>query len=144
MNLAAAPRWLVTSDRVVELHQAGLALWGGAAGRENRACVESAIGNALSAAYYALEDDSDEPDPLRASAHMLVYLARDHCFADGNKRVAWMVFADQLATMGLHVDATNPEVVDLVLAVAQGKLSAELVFEWAVERLVALPDAPTA
>lgn len=143
MNLSRAPDWLVTSGRVLELHEVAVQQWGGAAGAPNISCVEGAIGDALSAALYRVDLDED-PDVLTTASYLLVYFARNHCFADGNKRVAWMTFAEQLAVLGLHVDASQAEVVDLLDRVATGRFPVGAILEWVAPRLTALPGYPNA
>ena len=91
-------------------------------------CVDGSIAGSLSAALYAMETDDEEPD-----------LARNHCYNDGNKRIAWLAFTDQLAVFGLDVDATTTEVERLVLDVAAGTIaSAEAAREWIALRLIAI------
>lgn len=143
MNLSRAPYWLVTSGRVLELHEVAVQQWGGAAGAPNVSCVEGAIGDALTAALYIVDLDED-PDVLTTASYLLFYLARSHCFTDGNKRVAWMAFAEQLAVLGLHVEASQTEVVDFVNRVATGGFPVAEIIEWVAPRLTALPGYPAA
>lgn len=52
-------------------------------------------------------------------------LAKNHCFFDGNKRVAFMAMYTFLSMNGFEICATEPEVVDIMLGVADGSLSEE-------------------
>jgi death on curing protein len=57
-------------------------------------------------------------------------LAKNHCFLDGNKRIAWMAAVEVILREGLEVNATTDEAADLVLRVADNLCSREQVLEW--------------
>ncbi len=57
-------------------------------------------------------------------------LAKNHCFIDGNKRVAFMAMYTFLGLNGYEIDATEPEVVDLMLGVADSSISEEQLITW--------------
>ncbi|OLT11861.1 death-on-curing protein [Pseudonocardia sp. CNS-139] len=59
---------------------------------------------------------------LKAAA-LLHSLVRNHALVDGNKRLGWLATYVFLGINGHHVVATQDEVVDLVVAVADGSLS---------------------
>jgi death on curing protein len=135
-----APAWLISVERVHSLHAYALERWGGSAGIRNAGCVEGSIGNSVNAALYAMETGDEEPDVLTVAAHVLFYLARNHCYTDGNKRIAWLAFTDQIAVLGLDVDATQADVEGFVLNVASGTVTnADAVRAWIAPRLVARP-----
>jgi death-on-curing protein len=135
-----SPTWLIAVDRVHALHDHAIKQWGGAAGIRNQGCVEGSVGNSLNAGLYAMDSEDDEPDVLTVSAHLLFYLARNHCYTDGNKRIAWLAFTDQIGALGLDVEATQAEVIQFVLEVAAGTIAnAEGVRDWVAPRLIAAP-----
>jgi death-on-curing protein len=127
------PRVNVT--RVHELHAAALTHAGGAPGVRELGLLESAVEGALTAALYAT--DSGEPEPLQIAAHLLCYLARNHPFVDGNKRVAWLACEEQLRLIRLRVAATTDDAELLVLDVVARRLDACDVVEWLAARLTA-------
>ena len=143
MSLSHTPAWLISQARVHELHSRALELWSGLPGTRDTDCVERSIGAGLTAGLYRAEEDS-EPDVLTVAVHVSFYLARNHCFSDGNKRVAWMALVDQLAVVGLDVDVSQDDVVAQVAAVARGALSPDDLQEWVAARLVAWPQASAA
>jgi death-on-curing protein len=97
-------------------------------------CVEGAIGNAVQAAAYYSEDD--EPNPLHIASHLLRSLARDHCFIDGNKRVAWLACLEVLATHGrVTIDADEIEAAAFVESVADGSTDVPGIAGWLAARL---------
>ncbi len=57
------------------------------------------------------------------AAALLHSLAKNHALVDGNMRLAWAATAVFLGINGHRVAATQDEVVDLVVAVADGTLS---------------------
>lgn len=63
------------------------------------------------------------PDPFTKAAALLQSLAGNHPLVDGNKRLAWLATYVFLDLNGYRVVATQDEVVDLVVAVADGTLS---------------------
>lgn len=127
---------LTSFDRVVALHEIGIRQYeAGSVDPPSRGCVEGAVGNAWTAKQYAEEDRQFS---LVFVAYVLFYLAKDHCFTDGNKRVAWMTAVDILAKYGLTIDAEDNEAVQFVTDVVDGSISSgEKVAVWLAERLVA-------
>ena len=57
------------------------------------------------------------------AASYLIGLVRDHPFIDGNKRTAYAVTATFLRLNGLRLGLSQDEKFDLVLGVAEGRLS---------------------
>lgn len=132
--MMGAPTWLIPVTRIHEAHELAIARWGGLPGLRDQDCPQRSLEASLNAALYASDDD---PDPLVVSVNLLYYLARNHCYADGNKRVAWLSFVDQLACVGLGVAATQTEVEALVVAVASGETDTAGVTTWVAQRLMA-------
>jgi death on curing protein len=56
------------------------------------------------------------------AAALLHSLARNHALVDGNKRLAWAACAVFLGINGHRVHASQVDVVELVVAVAEGTL----------------------
>ncbi len=102
--------------RIRALHASAIEAYGGGKGELLADCVERSVGAAANAVLYA--DDESLPFVTMA-AYLLVYLAHNHCFQDGNKRVAWMALVDCLLANGFDVVATQQEAIDLVLDVVQ-------------------------
>lgn len=57
-------------------------------------------------------------------------LCQNHPYRDGNKRVAFVVMVVFLELNGLRFDATEPDVVTIMLAVASGQRSETDLAEW--------------
>jgi prophage maintenance system killer protein len=67
---------------------------------------------------------------------LLYYLANDHSYADGNKRIAWMSLTYLLRHYSLSLATTEDEAVSSMLKVAAGGGSADYALEWIVTRSV--------
>jgi death-on-curing protein len=57
-------------------------------------------------------------------------LTRNHCFIDGTKLMGFMAMYVFLGVNGYDLDAPEPEVVDLMLQVAEGNVSEVSLAEW--------------
>ncbi len=90
---------------------------------------ENALGSALARPRHrwAYQPDSD----LAALAAAYGYgLATNHGYNDGNKRVAFMAMYVFLGLNGWELDAPEPEVVQVMLALADGRLDEEQLADW--------------
>ena len=54
----------------------------------------------------------------------------NHAFVDGNKRIGVYVMLSFLELNGIHIEATDQDIVDLGLGTAAGKLKQEDVLVW--------------
>ena len=66
-------------------------------------------------------------------------LARNHPYRDGNKRVAFLAMAVFVGVNGYEIDAPEPEVVKVMVSLADGRLSEPALARWLRTRLVGLP-----
>jgi death-on-curing protein len=118
------PRWV--SVLVAEaIHFDLLRSHGGMRGVRDEAALESAL--ARGRQRFAYEPGSD----LATLAAAIGYgLARNHPFNDGNKRVAFVVMVVFLGLNGLDPTVAQTQVVTMVLDLAAGGLSEEVLAEW--------------
>ena len=132
---------LITVENVAFLHRASMTRYGTAlAGPPEPGCVEGALGNAWSAELY-LEETPNRETGLAFAGFVLFYLVRNHCFTDGNKRVAWLSALWILARRGLTVVATTDESDAMLLdAIAGGPTitSGADVTRWLADHLAPL------
>jgi len=125
---------LITIDQVKEFHKEAIARFKGPLSSPVKGCLEQCLGNAWSAEQYQ-RSESHSPGLIFA-AYLLFYLANDHCYTDGNKRIAWMSATYILRHYGLIIEAEDDEVVSFMNDVASPDiLNARGVFEWIVARL---------
>ena len=113
------PVW-VLPELVQAVHQTLLAEHGGLQGVRNRALLNSALARPRQKYAY------DSKTSLFELAAAYSYgLARNHPFADGNKRVALTVAAVFLELNGYSLDAPEPETVLIYQQLAAGFLTEE-------------------
>lgn len=79
-------------------------------------CVDRSVAGAITAAMYS--DGDDAPDLINAVAHLVFYIAKNHCFTDGNKRAALMALLHSLRVNDLELEADQVEVAALINALA--------------------------
>lgn len=117
--------------QVLDLHGTQLMRYGGATGLRDRGALESAL--ARPAMTFAGEDLYS--DLASKTAALMHSLALNHPFVDGNKRVAAHA-AIAFVELNAHDFLAAPdELVDITLAVAEGKVEVEALAIWLRQRL---------
>lgn len=143
MNAAAPWEEWIDTDIIHSLYADGIKKYGGLGSPSKDGCIHAALGAAFNAEMYSMPEFDSETvvSGICFCGYLLFYIATKHCFADGNKRVAWTSAMWVLAVMGLTIEATDKEVVDYMLEVADGKIAeGEDVVNWLADRLIELPD----
>ncbi len=107
----------LTLDEVLALHQDQIQRYGGSPGLREPALLSSALG-AVAATFGGrfLHQSLFE-----MAAANLFYLAQNHPFVDGNKRTALAAALAFLWMNDLEIEASEDELTDLVLGVAEGR-----------------------
>jgi death-on-curing protein len=118
-------------EQVIDLHDEQLQRYGGATGTRDRGMLESAL--ARPAMTFGGEDLY--PDVPAKAAALMHSLALNHPFIDGNKRVAAHAAVVFVNVNGVELMASVPELVDITLAVAEGKVEVEALTIWFRQRL---------
>jgi death on curing protein len=116
-------RWVAASV-VYAIHDRQLAEHGGLDGLRDQGAVESALARPQNLAAYA------NPDVAGLAAAYAFGLARNHGFADGNKRTAWVVARLFLADNGHRLAFDKTDAVRLMEAVAAGSLIEDDLAAW--------------
>jgi len=123
--------WIwVRQDVVLALHDEQIAEHGGLSGIRDPALVESALARPLNLAAYGELDAAD------LAAAYAFGLARNHPFADGNKRSAAVVALTFLLLNDVAFEITEAELVVMTMALAAGDLSEEEVARWFRDHIV--------
>jgi death-on-curing protein len=132
------PLWLRRSW-VDALHFQQLKRFGGLFGIRDEGAIDSALARARNAWEYA-----DERDIAKLAAAYGFGLARSHGYSDGNKRIGFMAMAVFLDVNGWSLEAPEPEVVRVMLAVAAGETTENALAHWLREHLqpVSATEAP--
>jgi death-on-curing protein len=131
-------RDLISIDMINSLHRRGIQKYEtGTPTPPSVGCVERSVGGAWNAELYTAPIDSPTYLPgLVFAGHLLLYLAKNHCYLDGNKRVAWSAFAAVLARVGLDLDITDDQAFGFVDSIAKGEIpSVDQILQWVVPRL---------
>jgi death-on-curing protein len=122
-------RW-VGLAAVHAIHDRQLAEHGGLPGVRDFGAIESALARPQNLAAYG------EPDAADLAAAYAYGLARNHGFADGNKRTAWVAARLFLADNGYRLRFEPTEAVGAVEAVSAGTLDGGALAAWFRDRLV--------
>jgi death on curing protein len=126
------PRWL-TAAMILAFHSNQIQEHGGRPGLRDRGLLESALERPRNRRHY------QPGTPLVALAAAYGFgIARNHPFVDGNKRVAFQAMYAFLRLNGFRIEADEPDVVRVVLALAAGELDERAVADWLKRHTVAV------
>jgi death-on-curing protein len=123
-------RW-VRADLTYAVHDRQLAEHGGLDGMRDKGAVESALARPQNLEVYG------DADAAALAAAYAYGLARNHGFADGNKRTAWVVARLFLADNGYRLRFDATDAVKMMEMVAAGALEEAQLAEWFRQRIVA-------
>ncbi len=115
---------------MLAIHSDQIQQHGGGLGLRDEGLLESALDRPRNRWRY-------EPasDLATLAAAYAFGLAGNHAFIDGNKRVAFQVMYVFLGLNGLQIEATEPDVVTLMMGVADGSVDEAKLVKWLKDRL---------
>ena len=126
------PVWIdVTALRL--LHGESLAEHGGLSGMRNEGLLMSALARPQN--LFAYEGVTDIP---RLAAAYAYGITKNHPFADGNKRSAFLCIGLFLALNGYSLQVEQKEAVNTILALAAGDLDELTLAAWIAKHTVSL------
>ncbi|MCW1431598.1 type II toxin-antitoxin system death-on-curing family toxin [Novosphingobium sp. JCM 18896] len=128
MGQVAEPVW-IEAELALAIHDRQLAEHGGPVGVRDPSALESALARARNQWGYG------ETDLCALAAAYAYGVARNHPFADGNKRTAWVLARLFLALNEAQIAFAPDEAIRMVLALASGSLAEADVAEWFRVRL---------
>ena len=118
------PAW-VEKDAILLLHAKSLARFGGLEGLRDDGLLDSALARPRNAFHYEGQRD------MAALATAYAFgLARDHPFADGNKRMAFMAIGLFLGANGWELKAEPVEAIRAMLALSGGEIGEKEFAAW--------------
>jgi death-on-curing protein len=117
------PVWLDVTDAMA-IHDRQLAEHGGMPGVRAIEMLESALARPVNRWSYG------EDDRCALAAAYAFGIARNHPFADGNKRTAWVLARLFLALNDVTITFAPDDAIKTVLALAAGELSEEQLADW--------------
>lgn len=129
------PRWL-DINLVLDFHAEQLALFGGPEGIRDLGLLESALAPPVNKSGYG------ETDISALAAAYGFGVAKNHPFIDGNKRTALASMIVFLGLNRLDIEASPQELTAVVLSLAAGEISEDLLAQWLRDHLRPM-DAPS-
>lgn len=117
------PVWLDARDALT-IHDRQIAEHGGISGVRDAQLLESALARPMN--RWAYGDD----DPAILASAYAFGVARNHPFADGNKRTAWVLARLFLAVNGHQLRFDPHDATQTVIALAAGELSEDELTDW--------------
>ena len=122
-------------DDVEELHAEQLAMYGGREGILDENVVRSAVAMPQASMFgqYLHKDIAE------MGAAYLFHFAAAQGFVDGNKRTGVVAAVEFLGRNGFMIDATEDEMYETAMHVANGRMSKEGLGDWLRPRLVPVP-----
>ena len=122
----------VSSDKVKLIHQIIAQETGGDSGIRDEGMIEASI----EGIFQTFDGVELYPTKEEKGARLGYNLISNHPFVDGNKRIGIHIMIVFLEINGIHIKATNDEVVCIGLGVASGKVSYEELLAWVREHTV--------
>ena len=114
------------SEKVKLLHQLMAEATGGSVGVRDEGLLDSAIEGA-----FATFDGAElYPSKEEKAAKLGYSLISNHAFVDGNKRIGVYVILSFLELNGIHIEATDKDVVSLGIGVADGSIEQKDILDW--------------
>lgn len=115
-----------SSEKVKLLHQLMAEATGGSVGVRDEGLLDSA----LEGAFATFDGAELYPSKEEKAAKLGYSLIANHAFVDGNKRIGVYVMLTFLELNGIHIEATDEDVVALGLGAADGSMDQEAVLDW--------------
>ncbi|MCP3735677.1 type II toxin-antitoxin system death-on-curing family toxin [Sphingomonas sp. RP10(2022)] len=120
---AVDPRFL-SADVAIAVHDRQLAEHGGLAGTKDHGLLESALARPVNKHAYG------ESDRCALAAAYAFGIARNHPFADGNKRTAWVMARLFLRLNDVTIVFDKADAIRTMLAVAAGEMDEATLADW--------------
>ena len=122
-EIGTQPHWLDSRDAMA-IHDRQIAEHGGISGLRDSNLLDSALARPVNQWNYG------KTDPAALAAAYAFGIARNHPFADGNKRTAWVLARLFLALNGYSLKFDQGNATQMVIALAAGELSEEELTAW--------------
>ncbi|MBR1762767.1 MAG: type II toxin-antitoxin system death-on-curing family toxin [Eubacterium sp.] len=115
-----------SKEKILLLHQVMAQATGGEVGVRDEALLESAI----ETIYSTFDGVELYPTKEEKAAKLGYSLISNHAFVDGNKRIGMYIMISFLELNGIRIEATNEDVYNLGMAVADGSANNEDILKW--------------
>lgn len=135
------PRWLNLRD-IIAIHGEILAESGGQSGILNQSALDSTLAKAQNLYYY----NNQQSSLYQLAAAYGYGFIKNHCFVDGNKRIALIVVYVFLAINGIHLNASDVEAAryfwELAASQQNPEIDLEQLAQWLQTHSQNLTDTP--
>lgn len=118
------PRWL-SPVYLLSIHTDQIQAHGGSLGIRDKGLLLSALERPKNRFQY-----EPEVDLADLAAAYGFGISSNHPFVDGNKRIAFLAMYSFLGLNGLDLEATEADVVAIILALASGELQESSLADW--------------
>ena len=115
-----------SKEKVLLLHQLMAEATGGSTGLREEALLESA----LESVYATFGGQELYPSKEEKAARLGYTLVTNHAFVDGNKRIGMYVMLTFLEVNGIRLSASNQEVFEMGMRLADGSAGYEALLAW--------------
>lgn len=129
MGGAREPVWIGV-EIALAIHDRQLSEHGGAVGVRDSGALESALARPVNRWAYG------ETDMASLAAAYAFGVARNHPFADGNKRTAWVLARLFLALNRIQLAFSAQDAIAVVIALAAGELAEDELAAWLRDHVV--------
>ncbi len=133
--LSKSPRF-ITIDEAETLHLTSIKQYGGLAGIRDQGLLESA----LAMPRQGLGGEFNHEYPFEMAAAYMFHICRNHPFVDGNKRTSLACCVVFLRMNGWTLTASEDDIADRVVSVAEGKLDKGELAAWIERNVQARPS----
>ncbi len=116
----------LSRDKVKLIHQLLAEETGGSIGVRD----EGLLNSALESAFTIFDGVELYPSKEEKAAKIAYSLVSNHAFVDGNKRIGVFVMLCFLSLNGIRIDATDEDIVQLGLGIADGSVEYEGIVSW--------------
>ncbi len=118
-----------SKEKVLLLHKLLAEATGGSTGVRDEGLLDSA----LESAFSGFGDREFYPTKEEKGARLGYCLISNHAFVDGNKRIGIYVMLSFLEMNGIRLQCSDREIVEIGLALADGKMSYEELLRWVID-----------
>ena len=115
-----------SKEKVLLLHQIMAEATGGSVGVRDEALLDSA----LEGCFATFDGKELYPSKEEKAARLGFSLVSNHAFVDGNKRIGVYIMLSFLEINGIRINATNDDIVELGLSLADGSMKYEELLKW--------------
>ncbi len=125
---------MISLKDVLYIHKQAISKFGGTVGVRNYDLLESAIKRP----YMTFDKMELYPNIEDKASAILESIVKNHPFIDGNKRTGYILMRYLLLESGRDIQASKNEKYELVIGVAEGKISFEEIQNWIKNRIIQL------